>query len=165
MPDAGRPKAILCYCLEVRKRALFLAVLTGACTGPEAAILDSGETSYLFPGSHIRSTSGDDYSFVRVKPPGLRFELVHDSRIAGRRDEEDWPLVFSLNQKGKPNVDRHMVGEMKVVCRRAVNPRSGCGIEVVHRGTVWNALFPRKDKVQARKIEREALALLDSYSQ
>jgi hypothetical protein len=108
----------------------------------------------------------------RPRRPSLRpgqtarthFELVYDSRIAGKTDRQDWPQVFSLNDEGKPNVDRHVVGDLKTVCRRAVNPRSGCGIEVRHRGIVWNAVFPRKYKLEAKTIEREALDLLDSYA-
>jgi hypothetical protein len=148
----------------VRIALPFLFLLAGACAGRSDVALDFAEASYLFPGAHVRSAIDEDHRFVRIKHPERSFELIYDSRIAGKTDVENWPQIFSLNDEGKPNVDRHAVGELKMVCRRAVHPRGGCGIEVRHRGTVWNAVFPRKDKMEAQTIKREALALLDSYA-
>lgn len=127
-------------------------------------MLQLDQQSYRFPASHVRSATDEGHRFVRIKPPEARFELVYDSRIAGSSDPDGWPLVFSLNGEGTPNVERHAFGELKVVCRRAVNPRNGCGIEIHHRGSVWNALFPRKHMLQARRIERQAHLLLENYA-
>jgi hypothetical protein len=150
----------------VQKALPFLFLTAGYCAAQADTALDIGGASYSFPASHVRSVTNEDedHRFVRVRPPERNFDLIYDSRIAGKSDLEDWPQVFSLNDEGKPNVDRHVVGDLKLVCRRAVNPRSGCGIEVRHRGIVWNAVFPRKYKMEAKTIEREALVLLGSYA-
>lgn len=149
----------------VRKALPLIGLLAGACAEQRDILLVVEDSSYRFPASDVRSAVGEDHQFVRVRPADLRFDLIYDSRIAGKTDRDDWPQVFSLNDEGKPNVDRHIVGDLKVVCRRAVNPRSGCGIEVRHRGISWNARFPRKDKLHAQRIERQAIQLLEHYAQ
>lgn len=148
----------------MRKPFLLLACLAGGCADKGAeTIVKLGEATYRLPDSHIRSITREPHQFVRLKAPEHSFELVYDSRIDGRAGPQGWPVIFSLNDDRAPNVERLVHGDLKIVCRRAVNPRGGCGIEVRHGGTDWDVLFPRDRMPQAHSIEREALAALDLY--
>lgn len=149
----------------MRGLALVLPLVLIACGSNDTAgkILTLGGAKYAVPAAHITSLSRKPHQFVRIKPPEASFELVYDSRTAGRSDRRGWPVIFSLNDQRAPNVQRYSSEDLMVVCRKAVNPEGGCGLRVSHRGAEWAVLFPNDQLNAARIIRQRALAALAAY--
>lgn len=142
-----------------------LPLVLAACAGGDDSVttLGLGEANYRVPDAHIRSVTREPHQFVRIKPPERSFELIYDSRTAGQADRFGFPVIFSLNDKSAPSIDRHLRGDLMVVCRQAVNPRGGCGLRVTHRGAEWAVLFPNAHSEAADVIRAQALATLGAY--
>lgn len=122
---------------------VFAMLLVGCAEGERATSLRIGDAVYRIPQKHILSLTEQPHQFVRIKDPERNFELVYDSRTEDKEDALGWPVLFSLNDAGAPKIERHSSGDLKVVCRRAVNPRGGCGVRISHEGADWTVLFPR----------------------
>lgn len=144
---------------------MVLPLVLAACAPGDAPVttLSLGEATYRVPDAHIRSVTREPHQFVRIKPPERNFELIYDSRTAGRGDRFGFPVIFSLNDKSAPSIDRHLRGDLMVVCRQAVNPRGGCGLKVRHNGAEWAVLFANAQSDAAHAIRQEALAALSEY--
>ncbi|MGI8704595.1 MAG: hypothetical protein ACR2JJ_02145 [Sphingomicrobium sp.] len=142
---------------------VFAALLVGCAGGERTASLKIGEAVYWIPHKHILSLTGEPHQFVRVKDPERRFELVYDSRTQGKDDARGWPVLFSLNDGRAPQIERHSNKDLEVVCRRAVNPRGGCGVRISHQGADWAVLFPRAHFGAAQAIRDQALEDLKAY--
>lgn len=153
------------YNPDVRNVALALLLVTASCSAGESPVttISLGEARYSVPDSHIISASREPHQFVRIKPPDREFELLYDSRTASQSDQFGWPVIFSLNDGRAPNIKRHALGDLVVVCREAVNPKSGCGIRVGHAGAEWTVLFAVGRLNEARVIRQRALAALNAY--
>lgn len=149
----------------MRSLVLVLPLVLMACGDSETTgkMITLGQTKYAVPKAHVTSATLEPHQFVRIKPPESSFELVHDSRTAGRTDGRGWPIIFSVNDERVPSVHRYSSENLMVVCRQAVNPQGGCGLRVSHRGAEWAVLFP-DDQLNAAGIIRErALAALAGY--
>lgn len=148
----------------MRLPVLILALHLAGCAAEERTTsLKVGDRVYRVPDSHIRSLTEEPHQFVRIKSPERSFELVYDSRTQDRDDPIGWPVLFSLNDAGAPNIKRHASRGLKVVCRQAVNPRGGCGFRISHRGADWAVLFPTAQLGQAHSISDRAEAALREY--
>lgn len=148
----------------MRLLALFIAALLVGCAGGDRTrSFEFGETVYTVPASHIHSFTEEPHQFVRIKDPKLRFELVYDSRTQGKEDVRGWPVLFSLNDRRSPKIERHSSRDLKVVCRSAVNQRGGCGARISHKGADWTVLFPRAHLGPTDAIHDQALAALKAY--
>lgn len=148
----------------MRLLVLILAFLLPGCApGQPTTSFKVGNAVYDVPDSHIRSLNEEPHQFVRIKGPERSFDLVYDSRTQGLDDPIRWPVLFSLNDAGAPNIERHASGRLKVVCRRAVNPRGGCGFRLSHRGADWAVLFPTAQLGQAHAISDQAEVALREY--
>lgn len=175
-PDAVRGKkkhdrcpSLLVYrfCSSRRMRflLLFLPLATAACGGSEREVaVEVDGTSYRIPHKHVRSVTQEPVTFVRISPPEQTFDLVHDSRTAGRQDPQGWPIIFSLNDEAAPTIERHERGELKVVCRKAVHPVGGCGFSVTDAGARWDVLIPSDHLDQAAAIRERAKSALEAYA-
>ena len=122
-----------------------------------------GTRSYIFPAEHLSSDAGDLASFVRIRPPGKRFELVHAAQAAGLRDSTGVPHIFSINDRQQPDLTYHRAGHTLVLCRRASSPAAGCGTWIEYGGAVWSVLFPAALSNEAEGFVREAKAALRGY--
>ncbi len=149
----------------MRSLALVLPLILVACGSSDTAgtMITLGEARYAVPQAHITSRSRKPHQFVRIKRPESRFELIYDSRTAGRSDHRGWPMIFSLNDERAPNVYRYSNADLMVVCRQAVNPVGGCGLKVTHRGAEWTVLFPSDHLGAAAIIRGRAVEALASY--
>ena len=149
----------------MRGLPLVLPLVLAACGSSDTAgkMITLGEARYAVPEAHVTSLSRKPHQFVRIKPPEASFELVYDSRTAGRSDRRGWPVIFSLNDERAPNVTRYSSDDLMVVCRKAVNPEGGCGLRVSHRGAEWTVLVPGDHLNAAGLIRQRALAALAAY--
>lgn len=146
--------------------ALLLCFALAACgrdSGSMAAIT-IGDATYHVPERHIGSLTREPHQFVRISTPERSFDLLYDSRTAGRLDGEGRPIVFSRNDGPQPGVEHYRLGDLMVVCRRAVEPEGGCGLKVVHRKAEWTVLFPQAHLAAAEATRQRAVEALDSYS-
>lgn len=150
---------------KMKYLAIGLLLVAAACSDGDESIttIGLGGAQYRVPDAHIVSASREPHQFVRIKPPDHEFELVYDSRTAARSDPFAWPVIFSLNDSSAPDIQRHSVGDLVVVCRRAANPKGGCGIRVQHGGAEWAVLFPDSRRNEARLIRQRALSALSAY--
>lgn len=142
---------------------VFAALLVGCTGGDRATSLKIGDAVYRVPAKHILSLTEEPHQFVRIKDPQRSFELVYDSRTQGKEDPRGWPVLFSLNDGQAPQIERHSSRDLKVVCRRAVNPRGGCGVRISHEGADWTVLFPRAHFERAQAVRDQALEDLEAY--
>lgn len=150
-------------------RKLGVAIATAAATGcaadaPADMQVSVDGVSYELPAAHVRALTLDPHQFVRMKPPGVSFELIYDSRSAMQVDARGWPVIFSLNDGRAPGIHRYSQEGVRVVCRRATNPLGGCGIRVEHRGANWTVLFPISEKQSADTLLDSARGVLDDYA-
>lgn len=142
-----------------------LIVVLAACGAGNGSVtqIAVGDTRYQVPDAHIRSVASEPHRFMRIQPPESSFELIYDSRTSSRVDRFGWPTIFSLNDGPAPNISRYTRGDLKIVCRQAVNPLDGCGMRVQHRELEWTVLFPFDHSGQAHLIRDRALQALKAY--
>lgn len=122
-----------------------------------------GERTYLVPPAEISSFTRDPHLFIRIRPSGLPFEIVHDGRGEGRRDRAGLPHIFSVNDEGDQGLRYDRVERSPVVCRRASSPAGGCGTWIRYGGVAWSILFPESRVGDADRFARRAAALLKTY--
>lgn len=143
---------------------LFLPLALTGCGAPEHEVTVEIEgTTYRIPHKHVRSFAREPSAFLRINPPEQSFDLVHDSRTAGREDRHGWPIIFSLNDEAAADIERHGRGNLKIVCRRGVNPLGGCGFSISHRGARWDVLIPSDHLDQSTAIRERAKSALEAY--
>ena len=123
----------------------------------------AGERAFAIPAGHLSAVSHEEPLFVRVKPPGRAYEIVHDARAAGRHDRAGVPHIFSVNDGDGHDVRYRRVGRTLVACRRASAPIGGCGTWIDYGGATWAVLFPESRIGEAERFAREVPALLRSY--
>jgi len=121
-----------------------------------------GEVTYIVPARHVLSLTREPYQAIALKPPDSTFELVYDSRIAERVDRFGWPELSPLTYD-PGEIERDTDGDLKIVCRRAVNPWGGCGFRIRYGGANWTVRFPRDQQKDARTIREKALEVLMKY--
>lgn len=143
---------------------ILVTFLVGCGADNDLKSLQIGDARYQFPDSHIRALNTEPHDFVRIRPPDASFDLVYDSRTAGRTDAAGWPVIFSINEGAAPDVDRYKGGDLQVVCRRAVNPQGGCGFVLVDSGVAWSVLLPIGQLGSVRRVEQAARTTLERYN-
>lgn len=144
---------------------IFLAPLlaVSAC-GPETTErLTAGSRTYAIPSRHISTVTREPHVFVRIKHPERPYDLVYDSRTQGATDAAGAPVIFSINDGQSPGIERYRSGVGIITCRRAVNPRGGCGVKLTHGSNEWSLLFPEKRLQDAERFTRDAASLLNQY--
>lgn len=150
----------------VKHAALLLPLflLAAAACAPEGhERLTAGERTYGIPSDHISTLTREPHTFVRIKHPERPYDLVFDSRTQGATDARGAPVIFSINDGKSPGIQYFRSGVGIVTCRRAVNPRGGCGIKLSHGRNEWSLIFPEKRVGEAESFVRDAAALLDRY--
>ena len=153
-----------CYPAGMRSASVILATFLAGCgVDNDFESVQIGDARYKFPTSHIRAINTKPHHFVRIRAPDTSFDLVYDSRSARRSDGHGWPMIFSINDGTAPDVDRYNSGNLRVVCRRAVNPQGGCGFVLVHSGVAWSVLLPISQLNSVRQIEQAAHRALEGY--
>lgn len=140
-----------------------LTALVAWLYDPPNAAVRIGARAYVVPPSALSSLTPGPPAFVRIRPPGKAFEIVHDARAAGRRDPAGMPHIFSVNDNGPHEIRYDRKGRYLIACRRAGAPFGGCGTWIDHDGTTWSVLFPESRIADAEKFAREATLLLRKY--
>jgi hypothetical protein len=130
---------------------------------PPLQTLTVGQRSFVIPPADVSSRRRGPHLFIRVRPSGKPFELVHDSRLADARDETGVPHIFSVNDQGQHDVLYARDERSIVVCRRASSPAGGCGTWISYGGATWSILFPESRIGDADRFAREGVALLRKY--
>jgi hypothetical protein len=74
------------------------------------------------------------------------------------------PRLFSINDEDQSGVEYREGPDGTTVCRKAVHPKSGCGLRFDHRGVEWILLFPIARSGEAASFKGDATALLDRYA-
>lgn len=148
--------------------AMLLAVAALAGLGallydPPQDPITIGERTYVVPAAARSSIVRDPQLFIRIRPPGKAFEIVHDARVIGRRDRTGVPHIFSINDHDQHDVRYGRDGGSLVLCRRATSPAGGCGTWISYGGAIWSVLFPETRHEDAEEFAREATALLRKY--
>lgn len=158
-------RGALTYGADMRCLVLGLLLVCSACSASNKGMISitMGEARYQVPEAHILSMSREPHQFLRIKPPEGAFELVYDSRTASQSDQFAWPVIFSLNEDRAPDIQRHVIGDLTVVCRQAVHPKGGCGMKLRHDGVDWAVLFPLARQNEASVIRERALKTLNAY--
>lgn len=131
--------------------------------GSAAEPIEISGSSFLIPPAHHTAKGDEGALFVRIKPPGKLYEIVHDARSEGRHDRAGLPVIFSVNDHGEHDVRYVRIRRALVACRRASAPAAGCGTWIDYRGTVWSVLFPEAHIEDAERIARDASAVLGGY--
>ena len=129
--------------------------LVAGCGGDEPRQFELGGARYEFPVGHIRSYRARPDVFLRVGDPDASYELVYDSRLAGRRHASGEPMVFAVMNDARPRIRILDVAGDRVVCRTAPHPYSGCGMVLDDDGVHWSVLFS-----ESRLVEAPAIRLL-----
>lgn len=122
-----------------------------------------GERTYVVPPAEISSYAREPHLFIRIRPSGQPFEIVHDGRGAGRRDRTGVPHIFSVNDHGQDDVRYERDERSTIVCRRASSPAGGCGTWISYGGVTWSILLPESRIGEADGFARRATALLKKY--
>ncbi|MFN4037930.1 MAG: hypothetical protein ACK4IB_01220 [Erythrobacter sp.] len=120
-----------------------------------------GQT-FLVPKEQILSQrSGKDGEFFRLRLPGSSADIVLDSFNAGKRDNADSPVVFSVNDGPYAGITRFDRSGGAVVCRTGMAAQSGCGTKFDFASAEVTLLFPvgKRDDVDAL-IEKATEALV-----
>lgn len=165
MRSAALSSPELLWHLElVRLMILFaLSLSIGGC-GPETEErLTAGSRTYAIPSRHISTVTREPHTFVRVKHPDRPYDLIYDSRSQGVTDRRGAPVIFSINDGQSPGIDYYRSGVGVVTCRRAVNPRGGCGLKLRHGENEWSLIFPESRLGEAEQFARDASSLLQRY--
>ncbi len=142
---------------------LACSAISGCAESNDSLVLKVGGGNYEVPRSHVSSRADKPHQFARVSARGRNFDLIYDSRTIGRHDAFGWPIIFSLNEAREPSLYRLQQADIRIVCRRAVNPLGGCGFKVAHRGVEWSVLFPEGELRRVPAIRERALAALSGY--
>jgi hypothetical protein len=132
-------------------------VLASACAGDEPRRYEVGGAVYEFPANHIQSYFTRPHLFLRAGDPDAPYELVYDSRLAGRRHASGEPMMFAVLSDARPQIRIHEVAGDRVVCRTAPHPYSGCGMVLDDNGVQWTVLFAEKRLGEAPAIRLLAL--------
>ena len=140
-----------------------LAGLGALLYDPPQGPITIGERTYVIPPEAVSSLTRHPQPFIRIRPPGKAFEIVHDARANGRRDRTGVPHIFSVNDHGHHDVRYGRDGRSLVLCRRAGSSAGGCGTWINHGGAIWSVLFPETRHGDADEFAREATALLRKY--
>lgn len=144
--------------------ALFALVGLGALLyKPANRAIPVGDRSYLIPPAEISSFTADPHLFIRIRPSGQPFEIVHDSRGAGQLDRAGVPHIFSVNDAGGNDVRYARDNRSVVVCRGASSQVGGCGTWISYGGVTWSILLPEGRIGDADSFARRAAALLKKY--
>lgn len=122
-----------------------------------------GERSYLIPPSDLAAYRQGPPMFVRVRPSGEPFDIVHDGRLEAQSDGKGLPFIFSVNDRPSSDVTYSRHGRSVVLCRRASSPSGGCGTWVSYGGRTWAILFPEARASDADQFVTRATALLRRY--
>jgi hypothetical protein len=136
----------------------------GACAERSVERFELEGSTYSIPSHHLSSSNREAYTFLRIKPPEKPYELVYDSRAPGAAQGPGVPRLFSVNDEEQSGVEYRQVGKTTIVCRKAVNPKGGCGLRMRHLGVDWALLLPMARVEEAASLERDAAALLDGYA-
>lgn len=142
--------------------SLALLLAGSACGAPETGT-KVGDRIYKIPPSHIRSQSDHPHRFIRIKHPETPFELVYDSRSEHERDERGHPRIFGVNDEKAPDIDYYRTSKRVVVCRRAANPKGGCGTKVNYGGANWSIIYPDSRIGETERLASQAASLLKQY--
>lgn len=152
-----------CSKYHLRKLAALASVwLLASCTNAAQSVrIKMGETEYHLPKSHLLANRASPNRFVRISAPERPFDLIYDSRHrpVGR---DGIPLLFSVSEHSS-NADRHFVGGLTVLRRRASAPNDSCAFELPHGGVRWTVLFPSAHFGRTHEIREDALAALEQY--
>jgi hypothetical protein len=119
-------------------------------------------TEYRVPRGQVLSASSEPHHHIVIKPDGRSFELIYDSRAAGRVDRFGWPVIIPVSPD-IGDLERVTNSGLKVVCRRGPEPWGGCGFSIRHGGATWSVRFPYGARDQAGEIRDAAVAALDTY--
>ena len=122
-----------------------------------------GERTFIVPPEHIISISREPPLFVRIKLPDRPFEIIHDARSDGLRDQTGVPHIFSINDQPGHDVWYGRDERTLFVCRRASSPFGGCGTWIRYGGAQWSVLFPESRVEDADRFAREAAVALRRY--
>jgi hypothetical protein len=117
---------------------------------------------YRVPRGQVLSLSLEPHQHIVIKPSGRGFELIHDSRTAGRVDRFGWPVMVPASPD-VGDLERVSNNDLKVVCRRGPEPWGGCGFSISHGGPTWSVRFPYGARDQAREVRDAAVATLNTY--
>lgn len=147
--------------------AALAALLTTLYERPDPA-LEIGDRTYAIPPAEISALTADPI-FVRIARADRPFEIVHDSRAAGRRDRTGMPHIFSVNDQ--TNDETGADGEIwyardrrsTLACRRTGSAPGACGTWIAYGGVNWSVLFPESRIKEADGFARQATALLRKY--
>lgn len=132
--------------------------------GPETVErLTAGNTVYAIPSRHVSTATREPHTFVRIKHPERPYDLIYDSRSQGVTDARGAPVIFSINDGRSPGIEYYRSRLGTITCRRAVNPRGGCGTKLQHGGNEWSIVFPERRRGEAEAFIRDAVSLLQRY--
>lgn len=156
----------MAHSVIVRLLLLCVFLVCSSCAVSEDAVtrVQIGEKQYIVPSTHVSSVLREPHQFIRVRPPEREFDLVYDSRLAGRSNQHAFPVIFSVNDEQAPDVEHHTIEGLTVVCRRAVHPQGGCGMKLQHHSVEWAVLFPFARRSEASVIRGRALEALNAYT-
>ena len=122
-----------------------------------------GDRKYEVPSAEVSMIRHEPSMFLRVRPSGKPFLLVHDQRSADARHPTGMPYIFAVNDGAGQDVVYGRRGRSIVACRRASSPAGGCGTWIEYGGTTWSVLFPEARAGEADKFVGEAIAALKRY--
>jgi hypothetical protein len=140
-----------------------LAGLGGLLHDRSLHSMEIGGRHYVFPPETVSSSTAGPPVFVRLRPGGGAFEIVHDGRLSGKHDRAGVPHIFSVNDHGGHDLVYARSNRSIVVCRRASSPTGGCGTWVQYGGVTWSVLFPESRAGEADEFARQAAAELRTY--
>lgn len=129
-----------------------------SCSAPEEQSIAFPTHTYRFSGSEVLVHEPSPL-FVRVRPPGGRFELVYDARLGQRPGGES--RFFGVNDEGYSGVVRVRTPAGDVICRRASAPNGGCARRLWVRGVPWALHFPEDLMGAHSAFTAEARRFLD----
>lgn len=140
-----------------------LVLVASSCSDSGTELFfEVGDAEYRLKRSEVLSVTREPHQHIVIKPAGRSFDLVYDSRTAGRVDRFGWPVMPPLSRDTGDH-ERHTDGDLKVVCRRAGEPWGGCGFRISRAAANWSVRFPYNERERARRIREEALAVLNAY--
>lgn len=139
---------------------LFMSV---GCAPETAEKLTAGNSTYKIPSRHVSTVTREPHTFVRIKHPKRPYDLIYDSRSQGVTDARGAPVIFSINDGQSPGIEYHRSPLGTITCRRAANPRGGCGTKLRHGENEWSIVFPEGRRGEAEAFIRDAVFLLRQY--
>lgn len=158
------PPVFICHPVSMKQVVLIaLGMSVVSCGSETEERLTTGDRTYLIPSQHISTVTREPHIFVRIKHPERQYDLIYDSRSQGRTDPQGAPVVFSINDGQSPGLVYFRSRAGMIVCRRAANPRGGCGLKLTHGKNEWSLVFPENLLNESAQFVRDASAQLQRY--